>query len=81
MTLNKQTNLPIVQPIKILYPTNHNYHLSTHTQIPDNFAICRDCRQRFLRNHQDKGGASYFRCPQCRSNFLERSLVNSCLVS
>ena len=80
MTLNKQTNLPVAQPITILDTTNYNYHLSTHTQIPDNYSNCRDCRQRFLGNYQDKGGVSYFRCHECRSHFLERSQVNSCLV-
>ncbi len=43
--------------------------------------ICRDCRQPFTRLEKNRGGSSYFRCPECQETFLGRSMVSSCLIS
>lgn len=50
--------------------------------VPSQMALCRSCKQSFLRHEGDRGSAHYYRCRDCvGTEALMTSLMFACVVS
>lgn len=75
-------NIPMATVVNTETPSHRHVIQGVIPRRPlSSSAICRDCRKPFTRLEKNRGGSSYFRCLECQTTFLGRSMVSSCLIS